>query len=367
MAACGGLPLAVGMVAARLRRPHRTARELLARLEEAGSRLGELRDHGRTVAAAFDMSYDDLTGEQQRLFRLLGARPGTETDPAAAAALLAVDPTTARHLLEDLEDYRLVDELTLAAGRYRMHDLVREHAAAAAAVDRLLAYYRDTGSPRRRNGGAAPSGHDRERALAWVRTERANLLACRRYAAQRGQDAFRVGLSAALAAVLRTDGPWSEALDIHADAAEAAGRLGDSRGQAGALADLGAVRRLTGDYPGAADALGRALRLSEGVRDPAGQAGALLRLAAVRRLTGDYQDAAEALDRAGNLFRGLGDALGEADTLREAGRTPGPVRRLPAGHRNVGSCPAALEPNEWPPGWPRCPWRLVAQVPVEGS
>ena len=39
------------------------------------------------VAAAFDLSYQDLTAGQQRLFRRLGLHPGTDIDVYAAAAL----------------------------------------------------------------------------------------------------------------------------------------------------------------------------------------------------------------------------------------------------------------------------------------
>ena len=322
---CGYLPLAIAMLAAQFRRPGETPRTLVGRLREADNRLGELRDQDRTVAAAFDLSYRDLTHDQQRLFRLIGARPGAETDAPAAAALLDGDVASARHLLQDLESRRLVDELTTAPGRYRMHDLLREHAAALAAgtpgeaqaaIGRLLAYYQDTADPRR--VAQQPPG-DRNRTMAWLRLERENLLASHRYALRNDHDALVIGLSTALTTLLRTEGPWADALHVHGVAAEAARRLGDRHAQADALCRLGAMRRLTGDYPAATEVLGRALEIYRELGDRYGQANTLHELGPVRRQTGRYPAAIEVLGRALEIYRELGDRYGQASTLHELG------------------------------------------------
>ena len=92
-----------------------------------------------------------------------------------------------------------------------------------------------------------------------MRAERANLIACLDYATRTGQHARVVALTAALATLLRHDGPWADALTRHAAAAQAARQLGDRPGQAGALARPGDVRWLTGDYQGAAADLEQAL------------------------------------------------------------------------------------------------------------
>ena len=50
-------------------------------------------------SAAFELSYRDLTADQQRMFRRLGLHPGADTDAWAAAALDGIDPAAAeRHL-----------------------------------------------------------------------------------------------------------------------------------------------------------------------------------------------------------------------------------------------------------------------------
>ena len=58
-----------------------------AELAAAVGRLELLATENLSVAAAFDLSYADLTPGQQRLFRRLGLHPGTDIDPYAAAAL----------------------------------------------------------------------------------------------------------------------------------------------------------------------------------------------------------------------------------------------------------------------------------------
>ena len=112
-----------------------------------------------------------------------------------------------------------------------------------------------------------------------MRTERSNLLACLDYAAGGNRQARVVALTAALATLLRQDGPWVDAQTRHAAAAEAARQLGDRPGQANALLELGTVRWLTGDYPGATVAEQEALGISRDLGDRLGQANALTDLA----------------------------------------------------------------------------------------
>jgi hypothetical protein len=151
---CGFLPLAIGMVARQLRHhPAWTAAGRAAELAAAARRVELMATENLSVAAAFDLSYADLTGDQRRLFRRLGLHPGAEADGYAAAALDGTDLAAARRGLEALYDQYLLTEP--APGRYRMHDLIREHARALAgrldpdddrqqATGRLLDYYQHT-------------------------------------------------------------------------------------------------------------------------------------------------------------------------------------------------------------------------------
>ena len=67
------------------------------------------------MAAAFDLSYQDLTDGQQRLFRRLGLHLGTDIDPYAATVLDGTDLTIVRRHLEDLYDHYLLTWPTSAA------------------------------------------------------------------------------------------------------------------------------------------------------------------------------------------------------------------------------------------------------------
>ena len=354
---CGYLPLAIGMVARQLHHhPAWTAAGRAAELAAAVDRLELLATENLSVAAAFNLSYAELTSDQQRLFRRLGLHPGAGIDGYAAAALDGTGLAAARRGLEALYDQYLIAEP--AQGRYRLHDLIREHARALAgrldpdrdrdgATDRLLDYYQHTAAradaliarqtrPAPADGpipAAVPALASREQALAWARAERASLIACLDHATATGQHARIIALTAGLAALLRRDGPWADASTRHTAAIQAARHLGDRLGQAGALNDLGDVRRLTGDYPAAAQVLEQALGIYRDLGDRLGQANALGYLGDVRLATGDYPAGAQVLEQALGIYRDLGDRLGQAGALRNLGD----VRRM------TGDYPAAAQ------------------------
>jgi len=150
---CGYLPLAIRLMAGRLhhRRTWAVA-DLAGELATARDRLSMMEDGERSVTAAFDLSYQDLTVEQQQVFRRLGCHPGDEIDAYATAALTDTTLPAARRYLEDLGDLHLLDEPV--RGRYRLHDLLADYARTLAATDpaperdtalgRLLDYYLHT-------------------------------------------------------------------------------------------------------------------------------------------------------------------------------------------------------------------------------
>ncbi len=342
---CGYLPLAIGMVARQLRHhPAWSASRRAAELAAALDRVDLLATENVSVAAAFDLSYANLTSDQQRLFRRVGLHPGADVDGYAAAALDGTDLAAARRGLEALYDQYLLTEP--GQGRYRLHDLMREHARALAAREdseadrqrataRLLDYYqhasgrasalimrqaRPASAP---EDGAVPTEvpalADGEQALAWVRAERASLLACLDHATRTGQQARVLALTAGIAGLLRRDGPRAEAIALHTAAIQAASKLGDRLSQANALTDLGDVLWLLGDYPAALEALEQALVVYRHIGERLGQANALNYLGIVRCLTGDYPAAAQAQDQALTIYRDLGDRRGQANALRELG------------------------------------------------
>lgn len=268
---CGYLPLAIGMLARHLHHhPAWTVADLAEDLAAARDRLTLIHAEDLSVAAAFDLSYQDLTGVQQRMFRRLGQHPGTDIDAFAAAALDDTDLDDARQHLNSLYDQYLLTEP--ARGRYQLHDLLREHArvlaaahpedANGAAIDRLLAYYLWTARDADRylarrapaepwEADATPPAHkprmtSRDEAVSWMESERANLHAAAAYAAVHDQPGYAAAIPAAMHGFLRTLGHWNQAHTLHRLALDAARRAGDQTAEAGALVDLGNYQLDTG-------------------------------------------------------------------------------------------------------------------------
>jgi tetratricopeptide (TPR) repeat protein/transcriptional regulator with XRE-family HTH domain len=327
----GRLPLAIGLLAGRLRsHPAWTVRHLAALLRASGDRLAELRAENVAVEAAFELSYRDLPADLRRLFARLGAHPGREIDAHAAAALDGVEPAEAGRRLERLYDEHLVDEP--APGRYRLHDLLRAYARSLAgedgedAADRLLEHYlralaRANRHIARRDPRDVPPAAGTldlstwNDALAWLEAERANLVACFDHAAASGRDRAVVELARGLHAFLDMSGPWDRARSMQRTALEAARRGGDRLAEADALTDLGDVQRRTGEYGAAQASLCEALALFRELGSQPGEAAALTDLGDVQRTVGDYAAAADSLTAALALHRRLGSRLGEARSL----------------------------------------------------
>ncbi|WP_206786017.1 BTAD domain-containing putative transcriptional regulator [Amycolatopsis sp. MtRt-6] len=271
---CGYLPLALRIAAARLQaRPLWTVDDLVARLGSERRRLGELRAGGRDVAAAFALSYRDLTPPQRRMFRVLGCHPGGGFAAAAAAALYGTDVTEAERLLEDLLDAHLLRQP--APHRYGFHDLIAEHAReaadageAAAAVVRLLDHYRDG-------------------EFSFV-AERANLVAV---TALEGHDEHAWRIADRAVAALREQGHRDELTALARAGARAADRLGDPHARQLGLANLATAHWETGRLAEAAETTTARLRLVRESGDRAAEAAALARLGAVHGMLGRYADA----------------------------------------------------------------------------
>jgi tetratricopeptide (TPR) repeat protein len=336
----GYLPLAISLLA-RVYAKH-LAWSLADLIRETKASLLTLAAEKNSVAAAFDVSYRYLPPSRQEFLRYLGLHLGATIDAYAAAALCDTSLPGAAEHLDALHREGLLTET--GHRRYGMHDLLRRYARDRAASEpstdrdqarrRLMDYYQYTAAaaetrlarqsqsrPASRALAspptAIPSLPDRVHALSWARIERGNLFACLDHVTRAGQHNRVIDLTAAVATLLRLDGPWAEADARHASAVRAARDLGDRPGEAGALSELGVVRRLGGDYPRAAEALDAALVIYRSLDDRLGQAVALHQLGALRCSTGKYQGAAEALDAALVIYRSLDDRLGQANSLNQ--------------------------------------------------
>ncbi|MFE4971871.1 BTAD domain-containing putative transcriptional regulator [Kitasatospora sp. NPDC056651] len=125
--ACGFLPLAVRIAAARLAsRPRWSVSDLARRLADQRRRLDELQLGNLAVETTIGLGYGQLSAAEARAFRLLALIDSPDIPLAAAAALLGVDEYTAEDLAEALVEANMLECFT--PGRYRYHDLLRLYA-----------------------------------------------------------------------------------------------------------------------------------------------------------------------------------------------------------------------------------------------
>ena len=343
---CAGLPLALGIVAARAAlRPGRPFAALAGELREAATRLDGL-DAGElaaSVRAVLSCSYEALPAGAAHMFRLLGLAPGPDISLPAAASLAGLPLPRVRVLLQRLAGGHLVQEH--APGRYRMHDLVQLYAAEQArrlgtgderraATQRVLDHYLYTAhtaaqllNPQRlairldapRAGTAPENLGDDQRALAWFVAEHAVLLAALEQAAGAGFDTHVWRLAWTLANYLERQGHWHVQIATQRAAVEATRRLGDRAGQAGAHRGLANACALVGRFAEADAHLRQALELFGTLGDGPGQAYTRIGLGWLAARQGHTGEALHNAEQALELFRLAGDEGGQANALNNIG------------------------------------------------
>lgn len=298
----GYLPLAIRLVASWLRHhPAKSVNYVLNRLS------GTLNP----VSTAFQLSYRDLNGDQQLMFRRLGLHPGQTFTYETAAALADMDPDRAQALLDELYDRHLVEEPQ--GNRYRFHDLIRNYAHnlakdhdseldRGAAANRLIEHYI-----------AAVESQQRIQNYKWFDDEMPELLSCAYQATKEGQAGYAWRLARALAVVLQIRGLHRQVRRLHAGALEAARAHGDKRAQAGFHIDLSILDREIDDRRSALRHACEALRLYEDVGDKLGRANAITEIGVVFREIGEHQSSREYLLLALDLYAELGSGIGEGN------------------------------------------------------
>lgn len=281
---CGHLPLAIRIAGSRLRhRPAWTVAHLNQRLDAQDRRLTELSADGSGVASAFAVSYEQLTAEQQCMFRRLSLMPGRDADAYGAGALTATAPEEAEPVLEALVDANLL--LQPEPGRFQFHDLLREYAAQVAraeesdgersdAICRLLEYYLQAIQRSLQqvtqvlyadlSGRPVVTGPPVGPNLAWCDTEWPNLVAAIAQAEAIGRDDLAWRLANVLAPYLHRRTRLDEIDTVLTIGLAAADRLGDAEGRARLLHIRGHYGRIRcGARKGIAD-LREAAELSIG-------------------------------------------------------------------------------------------------------
>jgi DNA-binding SARP family transcriptional activator/tetratricopeptide (TPR) repeat protein len=343
---CAGLPLALSIVAARAAgHPSFPLAALARELDTAATRLDAL-DAGElavNLRAVLSCSYEALSPEAAVVFGFLGLAPGPDISLAAAASLTVLPVPRLRALLRELTNAHMV--LEPVPDRYRMHDLVRLHAAdrahthiaadarraalrrvldhylhTACAADRLLHPHRDPIVLDAPAPGVEPEHLDgHAQALAWFTTQHAVLLAAIGRAAETGFDIHVWNLAWAFVTYSERRGHWHDQAVAQRAALGAAWRLGDRRAQAHAHRGLALAHVWIERYEDARTHLLQALDLFAALDDRAGQAHVERSLARVSARRGRHEEALPHDQRALRLFRAAGHRAGQAEALNAVG------------------------------------------------
>ncbi|MEV0674993.1 BTAD domain-containing putative transcriptional regulator [Actinosynnema sp. NPDC050436] len=301
-ALCGGFPLALGLVAARVR-SHLSPAEVAAGLRASGVRaLEDAADPGASLPSVLSWSLRRLSGAQRDAVALLGIAPGPDIGLPAAASLVGLPEAAARAVLRVLVDASLLDHRP--GGRYAMHDLVRAYAtslahelpatARSAALHRVVDFYLHTAhaahcvlaphtllvEPEPAAPGTRPLPlPDDPAAMAWLDAEHRHLLAVQHLAAAHHRPYAVWHLAWSLNEFHRRRGhlahnatTWQAALDTSVDLPDPATRTRTHR-------NLGRAYVQLGRHPEAVDHLDRSLALAQRQGDVLQQASTLHSLA----------------------------------------------------------------------------------------
>jgi len=345
---CARLPLALRVAAERAAaRPAVPLADLVADLSGQQQRRLDLldvpEDPRTAVRAVFSWSYQQLSDESARMFRLLGLHPGPDISVPAAASLAALAEADARRLLHGLARAHLTAEHV--PGRYACHDLLRAYAAEQAqhtdtdtdrreATGRALDHYLHTAARAARlldstkepvalassRPGAAPEQPtDYPQALAWFEAEHQVLLAAIALAAGSGFDSHAWQLPWALTPFLQARGHWQERAATQRTALAAATRLGDTAAQALSGRLLANACTDLGDHDLARGHYASSLTLYQRLGNRLGEAKIHQNLGMLAARQGRYAVAIGHAEQALRLYQAIGDKASEAGALNDLG------------------------------------------------
>ncbi|GAA4727990.1 AfsR/SARP family transcriptional regulator [Phytohabitans rumicis] len=347
---CGGLPLAIRTVGARLALRRRWPLSVLAgRLRDEHRRLDELVAGDLEVRASLQLSYGSMADPVRLAFRRLGVVGPAQFSPWLLAPLLDVGADKAEYVADLLTDALVVDATGVAVDgqpRYAIHELTRLFARERAdaeepareqrrAVERLGALLLDI------------IGELRDDTQAWLDQESSVLVQTVTRASQLGLHRLACELSTALFSSFRLRNSFDAWWRTHEAALDAARAAGDRLSEAILLRGLGHLRYEQDRLVDAAGYYGHALALLRAEGDQRGQAGCLIGMAVAYRELGRFGPARRLIADAAELYTGLDDGLGLAKCAygtgyidREVGDYAGSLAALDralAGYRAAGN------------------------------
>jgi tetratricopeptide (TPR) repeat protein len=343
---CAGLPLALGVVAARAAtHPNFPLAMLATELRDRATRLDALDqgDPAASLTTVLSWSYHALEPEQAEVFRLLGLTPGQDISLPAAASLTGLPATQTSAVLRMLERVSLVHEH--APERWWMHDLVKLYAADQAhhdqlvdrregALRRLVDHYTHTAftgdrllNPHRPTivlDPHAPGSHphplpDPTTALGWFEAEHSNLLAIQQAMVERGWHRAVWLLAWTLHSFQYRQGHGHDEVTVWRAGVAAAEHLADPATQILARRRLGGACARLGRHDEAVEHLHHALTLAEHTDDLPDQTHTHHALAWAWGWRGENRRALEHAGHALRLSQALDNPEWEADALNTVG------------------------------------------------
>ena len=287
--ACGFLPLAVRIAAARLAsRPRWSVSDLARRLADHGRRLDELQVGNLAVETTIGLGYAQLQPAEARAFRLLSLVDSPDLPLDAVAALLGTGERDAEQLAEALVEANMLECFT--PDRYRFHDLLRLYAqrqnaklgdagaqrsAILRLLDHLLATLRNAAlaiepddllpEPLHAIRSTGLAMADSATAQGWLRAEMALLLSSVETAADGARELLHPAVDLLLTLNATIEDPTHEhrirrILKVSEDKADPAT---DDAMLARTRFALGFLQHLTGDFKNAEQSLQESLRLQD--------------------------------------------------------------------------------------------------------
>ncbi|MDH6466344.1 transcriptional regulator with XRE-family HTH domain/tetratricopeptide (TPR) repeat protein [Micromonospora sp. A200] len=372
---CGHLPLALRIAGTRLAsRPGWTMGHLAERLSDADRRLANLSVGDLGVAAAFELSYAQLSNPAKAMFRRLAHVPGVDFAAPIAAVLTQVELFDAEDQLAELVDLGLLQPEGF--DRYRFHDLIRlfaadrlrgeEPAEARAGTERrMVDWLLETAIVAGRwfepGFGAPPddwqglvSMATPEEAQSWLQVEADNCLAALRSAAAADQHQQVVDVAEAMHWYSDRRVHWGHWPEVYRLSRVAAARLPDRRQEITHINYYAwAVSTCERRYEESAALAMEAYGLAGELGDTKEQANALHHTARAWRMGGNFEKAMEAAYRGLDLADAVGNhdgyvqiRVGLGQMFMELGRFDEALNELRGVLREVDARPVAPAPAQ---------------------
>ncbi|MGW4222877.1 tetratricopeptide repeat protein [Streptomyces bauhiniae] len=336
--ACDCLPLALQIVAAQLiQDPGQPLAERARLLSSGEGRLDSLNDGERDLRTVFDQTLETLLPQQQDLFRMLSLNAGPDVSTAAVAALTHQSEPVTLGQLDRLTAAHLVERGPVR-NRWRMHDLLRDYAEESRrrlcqenrtarrrydqAHQRLNDYYvhkAEGADSHLSTSGQVPKSSaftDRDDALSWLDSERANLIATA-HAQSPSNVTNRLGF--ALRDYLEWRHRSQELLVISALALDTCRALHDRRNEAGAWHNLGSALDNLHRYEEALTAYTTSRSIAEENEDCINQAAAWNGIGNMMQSLHRYSEALGAYEKSREFAEQVNSAHGRTVTWNNSG------------------------------------------------